>query len=71
MDFIEGLPLPDGKDKIIVVVEWLTKYEHFMGIKKIDSVKTIVEVFCKNIYNLHGFPNIIINDRDSKFKSNF
>ena len=71
MDFIEGLPLSDGKDKLFVVVDRLTKYAHFMGIKKTDSAKQIVEVFCKNIYKLHGFPKIIVSDRDAKFTSNF
>ena len=71
MDFIEGLPLFEGKDKIFVVVDRLTKYPHFMGIKKIDFAKQIVEVFCKNINKLHGVPKIIVSDRDAKFTSNF
>ena len=71
MEFIEGLPLSDGKDKILVVVDRLRKYAHFMGIKKTDSAKQIVEVFCKNIYKLHDFPKIIVSDKDSKFTSNF
>ena len=71
MDFIEGLPLSDGKDKIFVVVYRLTKYAHFMGLKKTDSAKQIAKVFCKNIYKLHGFPKIIVRDRDAKFTSNF
>ena len=71
MDLIEGLPLPDGKDKILVVVDRLTEYAHFMGIKQTDSAKKIAEVFCKNIYKLHGFPKIIVSDEDTKFTSNF
>ena len=47
---IEGLPLSEGKDKLFVVVDCLTNYAHFMGIKKTDSAKQIAEVFCKNIY---------------------
>jgi hypothetical protein len=56
MDFIEGLPVSEGKDKIFVVVDRLTKYAHFMAIKKSYSAKEIAEIFCKNIYKLHGFP---------------
>ena len=62
MDFIEGLPISEGKDKIFMVVDCFTKYGHFMGIKKPDSGKQIAEVFCKNIYKLHGFPKIIVSD---------
>ena len=71
MDFIEWLPLSEGKDKIFVLVDRLTKYAHFMGMKKTDSAKKIAEVFCKNIYKLHGFPKIIVSSRDAKFTSNF
>ena len=70
LEFIEGLPLSEGNDKIFVVVGWLMKYTHFMGIKKTDSAKQIVEVFCKNIYKLHGFPKIIVSDIDAKFTRN-
>ena len=54
-----------------MVVDRLMKYANFMGIKKIDSSKQIAEVFYKNIYKLHGFPKIIVSDRDTKFTSNF
>ena len=39
-----------------MVVDRLTKYAHFMGIKKTDFAKQIVETLCKNIYKLHKFP---------------
>jgi len=71
MEFIEGLPVSEGKDKIFVVVDRLTKYAHFMAIKKSYSAKEIAEIFCKIIYKLHGFPKVIVSDRDAKFKGNF
>ena len=39
MEFINGLPLSEGKDKIFVVVYRLTKFAHFMAIKNIDTNK--------------------------------
>jgi hypothetical protein len=71
MDFIEGLPISEEKDKILVVVDKLTKYAHFIGVRKIDSTKQRAEIFFKNIYKLHGFPKFIVNDIDAKFKGNF
>ena len=71
MDFINGLPPSEGKDKILVVVDRLTKFSHFMAIKKIDKAKKIAEVFCKNVYKLHGFPKVIVSDRDAKFNGKF
>jgi hypothetical protein len=59
MDFIESLPMSKGKDKILLVVGRLTKYAHFMGVKKIDSAKQTTKVLCKNVYKLHGFPNLL------------
>jgi hypothetical protein len=71
MDFIEGLPISNIKDKILVVVDRLTKYAHFIGVRKIDSTKQTTEIFYKNIYKLHGFPEVIVSDRDAIFKGNF
>jgi hypothetical protein len=68
MDFIERLPISDGKDKILVVVDRLTKYAQFIGVRKTDSTKQTAEIFYKNIYKLHGFPKVTVNDRDAKFK---
>ena len=42
-----------------------------MAIKKTNTTKQITEVFYKNIYKLHGFPKVIVSDRDTKFKGNF
>ena len=43
MDFIEELPMSKGKDKILVVVDRVTKYARFIGMKKLDSTKEITE----------------------------
>ena len=67
MDFIDGLPPSEGKDKILVVVNWLTKFAHFMEIKEKDTEKQIADVFCKNVYKLHGFPKVIVSDIDANF----
>ena len=71
MEFIDRLPLSERKDKIFVVVDRLTKFAHFMEIKKIDTTKQIVDIFYKNAYKLHGFPKVIVNDRDAKFNEKF
>jgi len=71
MDFIEGLPMSERKDKILMVVDRLTKYAHFIGVKKKNSAKHITEVFCKNIYKLHGFLNSLSVIEMSNLKVNF
>jgi hypothetical protein len=67
-NFIEGLTMSDGKDTNFVVVDRLTKYAHFMAVEKLDSTKQIADVFCKNIYKLHGFPKVIVSTRDANLK---
>ena len=68
MDFIGGLPKPLGADTILVVVERLTKYAHFLAIAYPCTAKDMAAVFVKEIVHLHGFPDSI-TDRDRLFMS--
>jgi transposase InsO family protein len=34
-------------------------------------MKQIANTFSKYVYNLHGFPKVIVSDRYAKFKSKF
>lgn len=69
MDFIEGLPKSKWKDAILVVVDRLTKYAHFLALSHPYSVEQVVEIFMNNIHRLHGMPMAIIIDRDRIFTS--
>lgn len=71
MDFIEGLPKSHGKDVILVVVDRLTKYVHFVAMSHPYSVEQVVEVLMNNIHKLHGMPMAIVTDRDRIFTSQF
>jgi hypothetical protein len=54
MDFIEGLPISDEKDKILVAIDRLTKYARFIGVRETKSTKQMTKIFCKNISNYMG-----------------
>jgi transposase InsO family protein len=69
MDFIEGFPKLDGKNTILVVVDKLTKYVHFIPLSHPFTTKTVVQLFIDNIFKLHGLPLVIITDRDKIFTS--
>jgi hypothetical protein len=69
MDFIEALPKSEGKDTILVVVDKLTKYAHFIPLIHPFTTKHIVQVFIDNVFKLHGLPQAIITDRDKIFTS--
>jgi hypothetical protein len=69
MDFVEGLPTSRGKNVIMVVVDRLTKYTHFIPLSHPYTVQKIVDLFMEHIVKLHGPPASIVTDRDKKFTS--
>lgn len=72
MDFVEGLPVSKGVDTIlVVVVNCLTKYSHFVGLKHPFSSITVTEAFAREIVRLHDFPSSIVSDCDRVFSSIF
>jgi len=71
MDFVEGLPKSDGYTMILVVVDRLTKFAHFLPLKHPYIAATIAQVFLDNIVKLHGLPNSIVSSRDTIFLSHF
>ena len=71
MDFITDLRTSKGNDSIFVVIDTLTKNTHFISISSKSKALQVTDSYVKNIFKLHGFPNVIVSDRDPKFTSNF
>lgn len=51
MDFVVGLPKEVGLDTIFIVVDRLTKYNHFFTLKHPYTTKKVVSLFIRKMVN--------------------
>jgi len=66
-DFITKLPLAQGYDSILVVVDRLTKMAHFIPTTEKTTAGGLARLFRDNVWKLHGLPESIILDRGLQF----
>jgi len=66
-DFITKLPLAQGYDSILVVVDKFTKMGHFIPTTEKTSAEGLARLFRDNVWKLHGLPDSIISDRGPQF----
>ena len=71
MDFIDGLPQSRQFDCILVVVDKLTKYAHFVAIRHPYTASSVAETFVDTVFRLHGMSAALVSDRDPVFTSHF
>ena len=71
MDFITDLPLSDGADAVMVIVERLTKMSHFIPCNKAITAEQTADLFIHHVLRLHGLPEEVISDRGPQFVSKF
>jgi len=62
VDFITKLPLAQGYNSILVVVNRLTKMVHFIPTTEKMLVEGLVRLFRDNVWKLHGLLESIISD---------
>ena len=67
VDFITKLPLAQGYDSILVIVDCFTKMMYFVPTTEKTMAEGLVRLFRDNVWRLHGLPESIISDRGPQF----
>src|SRR5882672_149473 len=71
MDFIEGLPISNGHNTILVVVCHLTKKELFIPTFRDIDAEDLAHIFLSQVFVKHGTPTDIVSDHGNHFISHF
>lgn len=69
MDFVGPFPEVDGYNYLWVIVCRLTSMVHLIPVHTTNRATDLSWVFIREIVCLHGLPESIVSDRDSKFVS--
>jgi len=67
VDFITKLPLAQGYNSILVVVDRLTKMVYFIPTTEKVTAKELARLFRNNVWKLYSLPKSIISDRRLQF----
>ena len=71
IDSIEGLPKSHMKPMVLMVVDRLIKYTHFMAFSHPYTATKVANHYLHFVFKLHGIPSTIVSDRDPVFTSLF
>lgn len=71
MDLIEGLPLSDKYDSILVIVCRFSKMALFIPAHSTMTAPDLAQLYLQHVFAKHGVPKTIVSDRGSEFTSSF
>ena len=71
MDFIVGLPMSDGCNWVLAMVDRYSKYATFIPAPKECSAEQAAHLFLKHVVKYWGLPRSTVSDRDTNFTGNF
>ena len=71
MDFMGPLPWSQGNDYLLVVIKQLTSQVHLVPTMTWVTAKEAAWLFLKEVVRLHGVPESIVSDHNTKFTSTF
>ncbi|QRW18204.1 Transposon Tf2-12 polyprotein [Rhizoctonia solani] len=70
-DMIVGLPVSEGFDAILTVIDRFSKMVHFIPTQSTASAIDIANLFVTYIWKLHGLPRSTVSDRGPTFNAKF
>lgn len=70
VDLVTDLPWSNGFDTVYVVVDWLTNMRHLIPCCSTIDASEFVKLFIRQVFKLHGLPDIVISDRGPQFVEN-
>ena len=71
LDFMGQLPKSNNFDYLLVIINQLTSQVHLVPTTMTVTTRGIVWLILKEVMRLHGIPESIVSDRDTKFTSIF
>jgi transposase InsO family protein len=71
MDFVTGLPLSEGFDAVMVIVDRLTKQRHLIPCHTTANAKDVADIYLREVWKHHGLPSHITSDRGTQFTAAF
>jgi hypothetical protein len=71
LDCLTQLPVSNGFDSVMIVVDHLTRMGHFLPCTKSVSIEKTANLFLHAVYRLHGLPRVLVSDRVPKLVSGF
>jgi hypothetical protein len=72
MDFVGPLPKTSaGHDFLLVVMDKFSKMVHLFACTRVVTASQVAQLVYDGVVRLHGFPECIVSDRDTRFTSHF
>ena len=71
LDFMGPLPKSNNFDYLLVMIDQLTLQVHLVPTTTTVTTRGITWLILKEVMRLHGIPESIVSDRDTKFTSIF
>ena len=71
LDFMGPLPKSNDFDYLLVVIDRLTSQVHLVPTTMMVTTRGITWLILKEVMRLHGIPESIVSDQDTKFTSIF